>query len=365
MKLTNSPFRFAKNLIFHNETNSIEIVNKSNSNEMLFLFNYLESDVKSLLSIQSSIVAGLSVIDDDDLINVTIIGNKISCYSWMSQKIAHLNQYLSSAYFVVYYYLNQKFDVSIQSKEIESKYIFVISPQIITHIHLDESWYDVRNANNVIFVVMNASSHIIIETELRSMPNVRVVNYDFQPLKYYALLYRPVFTVQIGFIIFSSLACAVIIICASFLLISCCCPSTVSTIDDKYFVDLDETPSVSSIDENSNSSKHNHIPILFHKSKNKKNKEKYVNDKVSFIEMSSDPEIITQSMSGYMKDQYSDNDRTQMNSLIIDDELKNFEGNGNQNKLDQYSDENDELASGENEQSSDYDHGDIYRINQH
>lgn len=361
MKLTNSPFRFAKNLIFHNETNSIEIVNKRNSNEMLFLFNYLESDVKSLLSIQSSIVSGLSVIDDDNLINVTIIGNKISCYSLMFRKIAHLNQYLSSAYFVVHYHLNQRFDVSIKSKEIESKFIFVLSPQKVTYIHLDESWYDVRNADNVFFVVMNASS-IIIETELRSMPNVRVVNSDFQPLNYYARLYHPAFTIQIGFIIFVSLACAVIIICASFLLISCWCPSTVSTINDKYFIDLDETPSVSSIDENLKSLKHKHIPILFHKSKNKKNKEKYINDKVSFIEMSSDPEIITQSVSGYIKDQYSDNDRTQMNSLIIDDELKNFEGNGNHNKLDQYSDEN-ELASGENEQSSDYD--DIYKINQH
>ena len=158
--------------------------------------------------------------------------------------------FVTSSLFIVHHLRPSTLYVSLASKEIKSQFFFVMDSKSDIVIHLDNSWYQAKNADQVTFIIMNALHHtsnnetfndtfsnftyhgqigiedevnVTVETDLYEMPNIRVVDSFMQNITYRMILYQPVWDASMSFYIFLALACVITVISVIFLIMSIFC----------------------------------------------------------------------------------------------------------------------------------------------
>lgn len=158
--------------------------------------------------------------------------------------------FVTSSLFIVHHLRPSTLYVSLASKEIKSQFFFVMDSKSDIVIHLDNSWYQAKNADQVTFIIMNALHHtsnnetfndtffnftyhgqigiedevnVTVETDLYEMPNIRVVDSFLQNVTYRMILYQPVWDASMSFYIFLALAGVITVISVIFLIMSIFC----------------------------------------------------------------------------------------------------------------------------------------------
>ncbi|KAK8887079.1 hypothetical protein M9Y10_038115 [Tritrichomonas musculus] len=186
-----------------------------------FLVDYLKSDIYSLSknSIKNLVVTTSSSISDDSLNKISISKDRISLFSKDSTESPAS---IKSDFLRIYYGGSGIVNVTISEKELNQQIFLFLTRNTSKIVLFEKSWYKVSNANRFVIICEDKSSHVIIQADLMNMPDIVVVDSNWQPFEYKQKLYQAVYTNGLSFVIFITLVLVVVVISIVLMIVGFC-----------------------------------------------------------------------------------------------------------------------------------------------